>query len=106
MLALMFDPMFKNMRLITMFMGHENATLVVVKYNEKLLLPLLMFNMVETTSNFHSKGDYEDLFYTSIIVDTHKDIVSRDLVGFVWVPIDVKVASVYYLGGAKKSTSF
>jgi hypothetical protein len=62
--------------------------------------------MVETTSNFHSKGDYEDLFYTSIIVDTHKDIVSRDLVGFVWVPIDVKVASVYYLGGAKKSTSF
>ncbi len=42
MLVLMFDPKFKSMRLITMFMGHENATIVVVEYDEKLLLPLLM----------------------------------------------------------------
>ncbi len=78
-------------------MGHENAIIVVVKYDEKLLLPLLMetnkflmFNWVETTSNLHSKGDYEGLFHTSTIADTYKDIVSRELIGFWWVPVDVE----------------
>jgi hypothetical protein len=42
MLILMFDPRFKNMHLVTMFLGHENATGVVIEYDEKLLLPLLM----------------------------------------------------------------
>jgi len=71
---------------------------VVVEYDEKLLLPLLMeankflmSNRVETTSNLHSKGDFEGLFHTtSTIANTYKDIVSRELVGFQWVPIDVK----------------
>jgi hypothetical protein len=110
MLALMLDPRFKNMRLITMFMGHENASLVVANYDEKLLLPLLMeenkflmLNMVETTSNLHSKGDSEGLFHTPTIVNRYKDNESRELVRFWWVLI---AASVYYLGGAKKSTSF
>jgi len=35
MLVLMFDPRFKNMHLVTMFLGHENATVVVVEYDEK-----------------------------------------------------------------------
>jgi hypothetical protein len=40
MLAIMFDPRFKSMKLIAMFMGHQNVTLVVDEYNEKLLMPL------------------------------------------------------------------
>lgn len=41
MLALMFDPRFKSMQLVTMYLGHENVILVI-KYDEKLLLLLLM----------------------------------------------------------------
>ncbi len=39
--GLMFDLKFKNMWLVTMFLGCENVV-VVVEYAEKLLLPLLM----------------------------------------------------------------
>ncbi len=43
MLVLMFDTRFKNMCFITMFLGHENAIVVVVHgYDEKLSLPLLI----------------------------------------------------------------
>jgi hypothetical protein len=42
MLALMLDPRFKSMQLGTMYLGRENAVAVVAKYDEKLLLPLLM----------------------------------------------------------------
>jgi hypothetical protein len=33
------------MKLITPFLGHENATVIVAKYDQQLLLPLL----IETT---------------------------------------------------------
>jgi hypothetical protein len=36
MLALMFDLRFKNMQLITMYLGCENAVVMVAKYDEKL----------------------------------------------------------------------
>jgi hypothetical protein len=39
MLALMVDPRFKSMCLVTMFWSRENAIVVVAKYDEKLLLP-------------------------------------------------------------------
>ncbi len=42
MLVLMFDPKFKNMLLVTMYLGNENVVIVVIKYDEKLLLFLLM----------------------------------------------------------------
>jgi hypothetical protein len=113
MLALMFDRRFKSMRLISMFMGHENVTLVVVEYNEKLLLPLLMEenqifmpNKVETTFNLHSKSNYEGLFHTSTITDTYKDIVSRELVGFQWVLIDVKSCKCVLYWWCKKKHKF
>jgi hypothetical protein len=35
MLAFMFDPRFKNMWLATMFLGHENSIIMVVKYDQK-----------------------------------------------------------------------
>ncbi len=69
MLVLTLDPRFKTMKLITMFMGHEYATLMVAKYDENLLLHLLMEsnkflmpNKVKATCNLHSKGDFEGLF--------------------------------------------
>ncbi len=47
----MFDPRFKNMQLVTMYLGHENV-IVVIKYDEKLLLFLLM----EANKLLMSKG--------------------------------------------------
>jgi hypothetical protein len=41
MLALMLNPRFKSMRLITIFLGCENATIIIVEYDQQLLLPLL-----------------------------------------------------------------
>jgi hypothetical protein len=59
-LALMFDPRFKSMCLVTMFFSHENAIEVVAEYDEKLLLPLLMeankllmLDKVEEVFNLH-----------------------------------------------------
>jgi hypothetical protein len=85
----MFDPRFKSMKLVAMFMGHQNATLVVIEYDEKLLMPslmeankFLMHGNVEATSNLHSKGDYEGIFHTtSTTLDTYKDNVK----GSFWV---------------------
>jgi hypothetical protein len=34
MLALMFDPRFKTMRLVTMYLGSEIVIIVVVKYDD------------------------------------------------------------------------
>jgi len=60
MLALMLDPRFKSMCLVTMFFTRENAIAMVVEYDEKLLLPLLMeanklvmLDNVEEASNIH-----------------------------------------------------
>jgi hypothetical protein len=42
-----------------------------------------MHDKVETTFDLHLERDYEGLFHTtSTTIDTYKDIVSRDLVGF------------------------
>jgi hypothetical protein len=41
MLALMFNQRFKNMRLVTTFLGHENAIAIVFEYDQNFLLPLL-----------------------------------------------------------------
>jgi hypothetical protein len=60
MLALMLDPRFKCMCLVTMSLSRENAIAVVVEYDENLLLPLimeanklLMPNRVEEVYNLH-----------------------------------------------------
>jgi hypothetical protein len=41
MLALMFDPCFKNMQLFTMYLGQENVV-IIAEYDDELLLPLLI----------------------------------------------------------------
>jgi hypothetical protein len=42
MLALMFGLWFKNMRLATSYIGCDFAIVIVIKYNEHLLLPSLI----------------------------------------------------------------
>ncbi len=41
MLALMLSPRFKNMKLITIFVGRENAIVIVAKYDQQFMLLLL-----------------------------------------------------------------
>ncbi len=62
MLALMFDLRFKNMQSVSMYLGHENVVIVVIKYDEKLLLlllmeanKLLMSNKARKAFNIHSQ---------------------------------------------------
>jgi hypothetical protein len=42
MLALMFDPCFKNMLLVVMYLGWQNVDVLVAEYDVELLLPLLI----------------------------------------------------------------
>jgi hypothetical protein len=99
MLALMFDPRSKSMHLVTMFLGCENTTIIIVKYDENLLVPLLMeanklliLDRVEKKFDLHSQVDFEGLFHTTTTttLDTYMDIISKELVGFQCFPIDVK----------------
>jgi hypothetical protein len=41
MLTLMFDPRFESMKLTTGFLSCENGAVIVVEYDQELLLPLL-----------------------------------------------------------------
>ncbi len=100
MLALMFDPRSKSMHLVIMFLGHENTSIIVAKYDENLLLPLLMeankllvLDRVEKKIDLHSQVDFEGLFHTTTTtttLDTYMDIISKELVGFERFPIDAK----------------
>ncbi len=114
MLALMFDPRFKSMQLVNMFLGHENVIVVIAKHDEKILLQLLMevnkllmFEKVKTTFNFHLESDSKGLFHpTSITTNIFKDIVSKEVVGFWWFPIDVKSNKCALSNVTKKKKSF
>jgi hypothetical protein len=78
-------------------LGHENVIIVVVEFDENLLFPLLieankllMFDKVEKAFDLHSKMDFEGLFHSTTHTHTHTHIVSRELIGFQWFPIDAK----------------
>jgi hypothetical protein len=71
-----------------MYLGYEIVIVVVVEYDENLLLPLLMetkkllmFKNVQMTSNLHSQVDSKGLFHTTTITNTYRDIVSRVFFG-------------------------
>ncbi len=95
MLGLMLDLQFKNMWLVTC---HDFAIDVVVKYDEKLLLPLLIEASkllisinVEEIEDLQFLNNVKYLFHpTSTTVDIYKDLVSKELVGFCWYLVDVK----------------
>ncbi len=57
----MFDPWFKSLHLVFGYLGHGIVVVMVVEYDEKLLLPLimevsklLMVNKVEVLEDFDS----------------------------------------------------
>jgi hypothetical protein len=58
---MMFDPWFKSLHLVFGYLGHGIVVVMVVEYDEKLLLPLimeasklLMVNKVEVLEDFES----------------------------------------------------
>jgi hypothetical protein len=77
----MFNPRFKTMRLVTMSLGCEIVIIVVVKYDENLLLLLSMeVNKLLTLDKVEMAFG---LFHTTTTtINTHRDIVSMELVGF------------------------
>ncbi len=90
MLVLMFDPCFKNMLLVIMYLGQENVDVLVVEYDDELLLPLLIeatkllmpFNGAKF-ENLVIQVNYEYLFFTTITnANTCRDLVLRELVGY------------------------
>jgi hypothetical protein len=65
----MFDPRFKIMKLITIFLGCENGVVIVAKYDQQLLLPLLiettkllMLANVEKVEDLQSQGNAKHFF--------------------------------------------
>lgn len=74
MLVLMLDPCFKNIWLVTTYLGWENVAILVAKYDEKLFLllltevaKLLMPICGEKIENLLSQVNFEDLFLTIAI---------------------------------------
>lgn len=91
----MFDPWFKSLPLVFGYLGHEIIVLMILRYNEKLLLPFLMeahkllkFNNVEMVEDFELQVNYKYLFQTmGTTIDTYKDFVSQELIGFHQFPM-------------------
>jgi hypothetical protein len=73
-----------------MYLGHENVIILVTKYDENLLLPLLMeaskllmFNRAKMAFDLHSQVDYDGFFHIkTTIINTYMDILSRELLDF------------------------
>jgi hypothetical protein len=90
MLAFMFDPCFKNMQLVTMYLGQENVVVLVVDYDDELLLPLLTeiakLLIPSNGANFKNLAtqvNFENLVFTTTMkADTYRDLVSRKLIGY------------------------
>jgi hypothetical protein len=90
MLVLMFDMWFKNMWFMISYLGRDCTIVVVIEYDEKLFLPLLikaskllMHVSVEEIEIFQFQNNAKNLFHPiTKIVDTYKDLVSRKFVGF------------------------
>jgi hypothetical protein len=95
MLVLMFDPWFKSLLLVFGYLGREIIVLVILRYNEKLLLPFLMeahkllkFNNVEVVEDLELQVNYKYLFQTmETTINTYKDFVSQELIGFHQFPM-------------------
>ncbi len=85
----MFDLRFKSMQFVTTYLGHKNVV-VVVKYDEDLLFPLLtkivkllMFVSVEEIEDFQCQLHAKDLFHTiTTNANTYMDLASKEFVGF------------------------
>jgi hypothetical protein len=97
MLALMLDPHFKSMQLVTMYLGQENVVALVVEYDDELLLPLvtevaklLMLSSGAKFENLVTQVNSKNLVFTTTMnVDFYRDLVSRELIGYCQYVVDV-----------------
>ncbi len=98
-----------------MYMGSKNVIIMIVKYNEYLLLhlpmkvnKLLMFDNNEEVENVQSQVHSKDLFYSTMTsANTYRDLMSKELVQFCWHFVDAKICKDFpCLGGAKNTTSW
>lgn len=73
------------------FLGHKNVVVLVIAYDEEVLLPLLMevYNsplpLIEEPQTFESPngGSLGDLFHTTnTAINTWTYIIGRDLYGY------------------------
>jgi hypothetical protein len=95
--------------LVIKYLGHENVVIVVAKNDEKLLLPLLMEtnnllkpNRVGGAFDLHSQVDSKGSFHTTTTT-TYTYIGYLLTCNFLLME---KIATMFYLDGAKKNTSF
>jgi hypothetical protein len=71
------------------------------------LYKLLMFDMVEKTSNPHPQVDFKGLYHTiRTIIDTCMDTIQGSLLNSNNFLLMYKVTSVRSLGGTKKNNFF
>ncbi len=96
--------------MVIKYLGHENVVVVVAKNDEKLLLPLLMKtnnllkpNRIGEAFDLHSQADSKGSFHTTT---TTTNTYIGYLLGSCSFLLMEKIATMFYLDGAKKNTSF
>ncbi len=90
MLVLMLDPCFKNMQLVTMYLGQENVVALVAEYDDEIILrllikvrKLLVLSNGAKFENLVTQVNSKNLVFTTIMnVNTYRDLVSRKLIGY------------------------
>ncbi len=114
---MLIDLSFKNMRLVTMFLGCENVANIVVKYDQRLLLHLLakttkLLMHVDVKKNLKICNFKATLkgFVNHINKckqsNIHRDLLSRKLVGFYWYLVDAKNCKCALYWWHKKQNKF
>jgi len=103
MLVLLLDSKYKNMHLVTTYLGHENVVTLVVDYDEKssflLLLEAFKGLMPSKSTCLHNEFTsfvvFHDIFQqTNTSANSYKDIVIRELDRFCHYHIDGKTINV------------
>jgi hypothetical protein len=84
---LMLDPSFKSMQLVTMYWGQENVVVFYTKYDEELVLLLLIevakLLMLISGVEIKDQVNFEDPFLnTTTNAYTYKDLVAQELIGY------------------------
>jgi len=86
--VLLLDSKYKNMHLVTTYLGHENVVTLVVDYDEKssflLLLEAFKGLMPSKSTCLHDESTsfvvFHDIFQqTNTSANSYKDIVIREL---------------------------
>ncbi len=104
----MLDPRYKSMCLVKTYVGCDNVIVLVVEYDQELLLLLLMevykLSMPIITKEFDAFGSRtknEDFFCTIYTTaNILRDLVSRELYTYYWYHVDGDSSIVPWHGSA------